>query len=311
MTDHRSDVSIVIPCFNAGQVLSECIESALSQTLPAREVIVVDDGSSDSSIEIASNFGPPVRVISQANQGANCARRNGTSACRGSLVAFQDADDSFSRTRLEELVNAMESNKECIAAIGATSVVSTNSILPEASFTDTQSTLHIAGTLDRMLQLGSPIAGAMNLLTTTAHAKDAFRVGAGYPAANDLDFQLRLATKGDFVLSRHVSCWYRPGANGITARGASGIQPACAILACLDALGASSDPMSRQKVRARLRERGPTLIPPLLKSGHYQIAMQLSRRLLLNGHWHTIPRRIWWGVQETAARRDRKERAKE
>jgi len=62
-------VSIVIPCYNAAPFLREALDSTLRQTVPAAEVILVDDGSTDDSAAIAESYGPPVRVIRQANQG--------------------------------------------------------------------------------------------------------------------------------------------------------------------------------------------------------------------------------------------------
>src|SRR6476646_3436794 len=65
LSSPASDISIVIPCYNAALFLRQAIESALTQTHPAREVIVVDDGSTDDSAEIAESYGEKVRVIRQ------------------------------------------------------------------------------------------------------------------------------------------------------------------------------------------------------------------------------------------------------
>ncbi len=58
-------ISVIIPCYNAEPFLKATIESALNQTFPPLEIIVVDDGSTDNSAEIALSFGPPVKVIRQ------------------------------------------------------------------------------------------------------------------------------------------------------------------------------------------------------------------------------------------------------
>ena len=86
-------VSVVIPCYNAAPWLRETIESVLAQTHPVLEVIVVDDGSTDQSAEIAESFGPCVRVVRQSNQGESIARNNGIDLARGDWIAFIDADD--------------------------------------------------------------------------------------------------------------------------------------------------------------------------------------------------------------------------
>ena len=86
-------MSIVIPAYQAEDFLADAIESALHQTYPDIEVIVVIDGATDASATIARSYGPRVRVIEQANSGVPAARNRGTAAARGELVLFLDADD--------------------------------------------------------------------------------------------------------------------------------------------------------------------------------------------------------------------------
>jgi len=89
-------VSIVIPSFNYGRFLASAIESALGQTHEPIEVIVVDDGSSDDSCEVARRF--PVTLITQANAGVAAARNHGASKARGEWLVFLDADDELEKT---------------------------------------------------------------------------------------------------------------------------------------------------------------------------------------------------------------------
>ena len=87
-------VSIVIPCHNAAPWLAETLESALAQTWSEKEVILVDDGSTDGSRAIARPFeARGVRVLEQSNRGASAARNAGLRAARGDCVQFLDADD--------------------------------------------------------------------------------------------------------------------------------------------------------------------------------------------------------------------------
>ena len=110
-------ISVVIPCYNAAAFLGETIRSALAQTRPPVEVIVVDDGSTDSSVKIAEAFGPPVRVLRQPNGGAAVARNAGVKAATGGWIAFLDADDLWAANRLETLGNlaiSAEADVVCI-----------------------------------------------------------------------------------------------------------------------------------------------------------------------------------------------------
>jgi hypothetical protein len=86
-------VSIVIPCFNAARWLSAAIESALAQTWPEKEVIVVDDGSTDGSAKIARGFGERVTLLETEHCGGNHARNAALKVASGEWVQFLDADD--------------------------------------------------------------------------------------------------------------------------------------------------------------------------------------------------------------------------
>jgi glycosyltransferase involved in cell wall biosynthesis len=85
-------VSIVIPCWNGEAYLAEAIASAISQTHEAIEIIVVDDGSTDKSCEIARGF-PGIEVLSQKNAGVSAARNAGLERAKGEFILFLDADD--------------------------------------------------------------------------------------------------------------------------------------------------------------------------------------------------------------------------
>jgi glycosyltransferase involved in cell wall biosynthesis len=92
-------VSVIIPCLNAEETLDQAISSALEQTVPPLEVLVVDDGSTDRSVAVAASFGPKVRVLQNTIGGPGAARRIGVSEARGEYIAFVDADDVLDPTK--------------------------------------------------------------------------------------------------------------------------------------------------------------------------------------------------------------------
>jgi glycosyltransferase involved in cell wall biosynthesis len=96
----RPLVSIVIPAFNAERFLGEAIESVLAQTYEQLETIVVDDGSSDGTVAVASAY-DEVTVVEQTNAGPSAARNRGFVASRGEFVAFHDSDDVMTPDKLE------------------------------------------------------------------------------------------------------------------------------------------------------------------------------------------------------------------
>lgn len=100
--------SVVIPCFNRANSIRETIDSALAQTIPPLEILVVDDGSVDNSAQIAASYGDPVRVIKQENGGASNARNKGIAEAKGEWIAFLDSDDRWSENKIERQFAAAE-----------------------------------------------------------------------------------------------------------------------------------------------------------------------------------------------------------
>jgi glycosyltransferase involved in cell wall biosynthesis len=92
MSEHAPLVSVVIPCFNQAHFLDNAIESILRQTHPCVEIVVVDDGSTDSTEEVARQY-PDVRYVRQPNSGLASARNAGIRHSTGGYLVFLDADD--------------------------------------------------------------------------------------------------------------------------------------------------------------------------------------------------------------------------
>jgi len=94
-------VSILIPCYNAAAWLAATLESALAQTWPAKEIILIDDGSTDGSFDLARGYeARGVRVVTQANAGASAARNHALRLARGDYLQFLDADDLLSAGKI-------------------------------------------------------------------------------------------------------------------------------------------------------------------------------------------------------------------
>jgi glycosyltransferase involved in cell wall biosynthesis len=86
-------ISVIIPSYNAAGFIAETIESVLAQTRRADQVLIIDDGSKDDTVAVASRYAPAVEVISQVNAGPAAARNHGLDRATGDLIAFLDADD--------------------------------------------------------------------------------------------------------------------------------------------------------------------------------------------------------------------------
>jgi glycosyltransferase involved in cell wall biosynthesis len=110
-------VSTIVPAFNAERFLGEAIESVLAQDYRPHEVVVVDDGSTDGTAEVAAAF-PEVQLIRQANLGPAAARNAAIEAASGELIALLDADDLMEPDRLETQVTYLLEHPEAAAVLG-------------------------------------------------------------------------------------------------------------------------------------------------------------------------------------------------
>ena len=104
-------VSVIIPTYNAIAYISETVASVLSQTFTDFELLIIDDGSSDGTLEWASQIvDPRVKFISQTHQGKPFANNRGIADAQGNYVAFLDHDDIWEPTKLEKQVRCLEDN---------------------------------------------------------------------------------------------------------------------------------------------------------------------------------------------------------
>src|ERR1700719_2926400 len=102
-------VSILVPAYNAQQWIADTLASALAQTWPKKEIIVVDDGSTDRTLQVAKQFASKtVRIITQANQGASVARNTAYSLCQGDYIQWLDADDLLDPDKIQRQMQAAE-----------------------------------------------------------------------------------------------------------------------------------------------------------------------------------------------------------
>jgi len=105
-------VSIIIPAFNAAAFAPRAIESIMAQSWTDWELLVVDDGSTDNTLDVLATYGSALRALSQANAGPASARNLGLAQATGEYVAFLDADDWWESGKLAEQVALLDANPE-------------------------------------------------------------------------------------------------------------------------------------------------------------------------------------------------------
>ena len=111
-TSETPTVSVVIPAYNAADLLPDTVESVLAQTYPAVEVIVVDDGSTDNTPDVMEAYTPAVRYIRKENGGSASARNRGIREATGTYIALLDADDLWRPTKLTQQVAQLQAHPD-------------------------------------------------------------------------------------------------------------------------------------------------------------------------------------------------------
>lgn len=106
------EITLVIPTFNRCSSLYKALHSALQQTVPANEIIIIDDGSTDGTANMLSTEFPQLRHIRQTNKGVSAARNTGVRQAQGSWVAFLDSDDTWHPEKLASQICILQKNPE-------------------------------------------------------------------------------------------------------------------------------------------------------------------------------------------------------
>jgi glycosyltransferase involved in cell wall biosynthesis len=105
-------VSILIPCFNAEHLVAQAIESALAQTWPHKEVIVIDDGSTDGSLDVIRRFDGRIRFETGPNRGGNAARNRLLELSKGEWLQYLDADDYLRPGKIEKQIEFLRKHPD-------------------------------------------------------------------------------------------------------------------------------------------------------------------------------------------------------
>ena len=105
-------VSVIIPNYNYAQYVSQAINSVLNQTYSNIEIVVVNNGSTDNSLDILKGFGDRICLVNQKNLGQSGARKSGLARATGDFIAFLDADDKWESKKIEKQLLLFTSNTE-------------------------------------------------------------------------------------------------------------------------------------------------------------------------------------------------------
>ncbi len=123
------DVSLYIPCYNASKYIEKCLSSILAQTYPIQEILIVDDGSTDDTVEVVKKF-PSIQIVKHPeNRGLAAARNTGIRELKFEFIANIDSDCVAEKDWLEQLMKNMTENN--IAGVGGKLVETNRSTIPD------------------------------------------------------------------------------------------------------------------------------------------------------------------------------------
>lgn len=163
-------VSVIVPIFNVAKYLRKCLDSVLAQTLEEWEAICVDDGSTDSSGEIAEEYAKKdsrIKVCHQSNQGLSIARRTGFVHTKGEFIVFIDSDDWIDNMHLEKLYACVDSNGLDYVSCNITEEMDSDVVIKDQSIGGDDAITFLASILTRKIR-GSVCTGIYRRAAVTA-----------------------------------------------------------------------------------------------------------------------------------------------
>jgi len=207
-----AQISVIIPSYNSEKTIKKTIESVLNQSFSDLELIVINDGSKDSTLEIISNFQDSrIKIFSFENSGGNISRNRGLKYAGGKFVSFLDADDIWTADKLASQLQALQENLGAKVAYSWTDSIDENGKI-------LLSGMHITvnGDVYEKLLVSNFLENGSNPLILREAIIELGGFDESLNAAQDWDMWLRLASKFDFVCVPCVQILYRISPNSVS-----------------------------------------------------------------------------------------------
>ena len=193
-------VSVIIPAYNCEKYLDRALSSVMNQTWPQYECIVIDDGSTDKTSDVAKQWEDKIRYEYQENAGASTARNRGIELAQGELIAFLDADDSWVETKLESQIILFQQYPEL-------ALVCTGTLLVKEASNQVHSNLYAAeldpSAVEIYLDFGdlieNPYLATSTVMVPTKLARSLNGFDANLRTAEDLDFYFKCCWERTFA----------------------------------------------------------------------------------------------------------------
>lgn len=206
-------ISVIIPVYNGGKTIRETIESVLNQTFRDFELIILNDGSQDSTLEVVSSIQDSrLKVFSYPNAGLATSRNRGTFHAVGEYISFIDADDLWTPDKLETQLKALQDNPEAAVAYSWTNYIDeSGQFLRRGGYLTANGDVYAKLLVVDFLENGSnPLIRRQALIQVGGFDES-------LPAAEDWDILLRLAAQHSFVAVPYPQILYRVSASSMSA----------------------------------------------------------------------------------------------
>jgi len=206
-------ISVIIPAYNSEQTIQETIQSVINQTFTDWELIVINDGSTDSTSAIVEAFGDRrIQLFSYPNAGASVSRNRGLAKSTGELIAFLDADDLWTADKLQDQLAALQANRQADVAYSWSDCIDESS-----NFLRHGGRVTIEGNALPKLLLGDVLENGSNPLIRRKTLLEIGGFDESLPAGQDWDLYLRLAAKYQFVTVPRSQIRYRTSSRAMSA----------------------------------------------------------------------------------------------
>ena len=206
-------ISVIIPVFNGEKTIQETIQSLLNQTFSDFELIVINDGSKDLTLPIVHNIKDPrLKVFSYPNAGLSASRNRGVHQAAGEYISFIDADDLWTRDKLEAQFKALQANPDAAVAYSWTHYIDES-----GHFLRRGSYISLSGNVyPKLLELNF-LENGSNALIRKQALDEVGEFDESLAAAEDWDIFLRLAARYPFVAVPSPQILYRVSVNSMSA----------------------------------------------------------------------------------------------
>lgn len=205
-------VTIVIPNFNGGEFLEECLTSALGQDYTNFEIIVIDDGSTDNSLTVIDPYLTRIKLITSQNRSASHARNLGIKAARGDFIAFLDSDDIWIKSKLTIQMSLATSENADLVFCGFLEFGERHQVyVPNQKLNGNITSYFLKFPGVNLIGSCSGVLIRKSLLGTTGLFDEAFR-----GTAEDWDFFRRYCKVGVASFSKEILYLYRKHSSSIT-----------------------------------------------------------------------------------------------